>query len=141
MLGQWTSLNATIGCNSFFKVLCKTCNGMFYFLFHTSSAILWIKGLVSIYNPVKASTQKHPTNNIKWHVCYPILRQLYHMGYFLGDYYDVILSLPELVDFFQDNSQKNSSVDDLCKHHANRIMSKPMGGTKPIGVPLDLQNY
>lgn len=46
---------------------------MFYFLFHISSAILWIKAFVSIYNPVKASTQKHPTNNIKWHVCYPIL--------------------------------------------------------------------
>lgn len=104
-------------------VPCEIRDGICYFLFHISSAMLWIKTLVSVYNSVKASTQKRPTKKLEWHALNTQLMQLHRMVYVLGDYYDAILGLPDLVDFLRNNLKKQCVVNDSCKHLFKRIIS------------------
>jgi hypothetical protein len=54
----------------FNEVPCETRDGIFYFIFHISSGMLWIRTLVSVYNSVKVSMQRHPTNEMEWYALY-----------------------------------------------------------------------
>lgn len=104
------------------EVPCITRDGIVYFLFHTSSAMLWIKALVSVYKSVKASTRERPVAVEEWHALQIQLEQLHRMVYVLGEYYDAILSLPGLVNFFRNNLQVEYAVNDLCKHLFKRMI-------------------
>lgn len=103
-------------------VPCETRDGTSYYLFHTSSAILWIRALVSVYDSVKASTQKHPTNHMEWHTLYTHLKCLHYMVYFLGDYYNAILCLPGLDNFLENNLEKQYVANDSCKYLCRRMI-------------------
>lgn len=103
-------------------VPCETRDGVSYFLFHISSAMLWMKTLVVVYNSIKVSTQKCPKKKVDWHALYIQLEQLRRMVYILGHYYDAILSLPDLVNFLQDNLQKKYAINDLGKHLFKKII-------------------
>ena len=101
----------------------KIHDGVHYFLFHISSAMKWMKTLVSVHTSIKASTQKRPTKNAEWHSLYTQLEQLHRMVYFLERYYNAILSLTDVVDFLQENLQKRYVVNDLRKHLLRKILS------------------
>lgn len=104
------------------KVPCETRDGTLYFLFHISSAMRWIKALVSVYNSVKASTEKRPTDYMEWYALTTQLEQLHHMVYDLGCYYDAILNLTDLVNFLRNNLEELYTLNDTSKHVFERMI-------------------